>query len=183
MEKFELDGPLCNPDIAPTPPEKRTWNLWHIAALWIGMAVCIPTYMLGAGLMQAGMTWWQAVLTITLGNLIVLVPMALNAHAGAKFGIPFPVFLRAPFGTRGSNVPALMRAAVACGWFGIQTWMGGKACYLLAAVLAPSIKQAATIEWLGINGWQLLFFLLFWATNLYFIFKGTESIKWLEAWS
>lgn len=176
-------GPLYNKDIAPTPIESRTWSKWHIAALWVGMAVCIPTYMLGAGLLQAGMSWWQAVVTITLGNLIVLVPMALNGHAGTKYGIPFPVFLRASFGTIGSNIPALMRAAVACGWFGIQTWIGGKACYLLAAVLAPSITQAPPIGFLGINGWQLTFFFLFWGLNVYFIVKGTESIKWLETLS
>lgn len=176
-------SPLYNDDIAPTPLERRTWGKWHIAALWIGMAVCIPTYMLGAGLMKAGMTWWQAVLTITLGNLVVLIPMALNAHAGTRYGIPFPVFLRAPFGVYGSNVPALLRAAVACGWFGIQTWIGGKALYLLAAVMAPSIAKAAPIGGLGINGWQLLFFLLFWAANVFFIVKGTNSIKWLETLS
>ncbi len=179
-EKIELAddlsaSPLWNADIAPTPLAKRTWNLWHIAALWIGMAVCIPTYMLGAGLLASGMTWWQAVVTITLGNLIVLVPMALNAHAGAKYGIPFPVFLRAPFGTVGSNIPALMRATVACGWFGIQTWIGGAALYQLAAVMAPSIA--------GSTFWKFAFFFLFWGINLFFILKGTESIKWLETWS
>ncbi len=176
-------SPLFNHDLAPTTIARRTWNLWHIAALWVGMAVCIPTYMLAAGLMRAGLSWWQAVLTVTLGNFIVLIPMALNAHAGAKYGIPFPVFLRAPFGTAGANIPALLRAAVACGWFGIQTWIGGKALYMLAAVLLPSLKESSVIGFLGINGWQFAFFLLFWAINLFFVLRGTESIKWLETWT
>ena len=124
-------SPLWNPDLAPTPPERRTWSTWNIAALWIGMSVVITTYTLASGLMQQGMTWWQAMLTILLGNVIVLVPMILNAHAGTKYGIPFPVFARASFGVMGANVPALLRALVACGWFGIQTWFGGLALHQL----------------------------------------------------
>ena len=120
-------SPLWNPDLAPTPPERRTWSTYNIAALWIGMSVVITTYTLASGLMQQGMNWWQAMITILLGNTIVLVPMVLNAHAGTKYGISFPVLCRASFGVRGANVPAMLRAIVACGWFGIQTWIGGLA--------------------------------------------------------
>src|ERR671915_1954547 len=118
---------LYNEDLAPTGPEERTWTTYNIAALWIGMAIVITTYALAAGLMAAGMNWWQALLTISLGNLIVLIPMLLNGHAGTKYGIPFPVFVRASFGVRGANFAAIARALVACGWFGIQTWLGGGA--------------------------------------------------------
>jgi len=185
---FELTAPLhgerfYNDDLAPTGVARRTWSRWHIASLWVGMCVCVPTYMLAAGLLKGGMNWWQAILTITLGNAIVLVPMVLNAHAGTKYGIPFPVFLRAPFGTLGSNVPAMLRAIVACGWFGIQTWIGGLAIFKLAAVMAPSLEQAEAIPGLGITAGQLVCFLLFWAVNVYFILAGTESIKWLETLS
>ncbi len=184
----ELTGPLTgerfyNDDLAPTPLAKRTWNTWHIAGLWVGMSVCVPTYMLAASLLKNGMNWWQAILTITLGNMIVLVPMALNAHAGTKYGVPFPVLLRSSFGTLGSNVPAMARAVVACGWFGIQTWIGGAALYELAKVMAPWMGEAANLRFLGINGWQFFFFLLFWGINIYFILAGTESIKWLETLS
>ena len=109
------------------PIAQRTWSTYNYAALWISMAHCIPTYMLASGLMTQGMNWWQALFTILLGNIIVLVPILLNSHPGTKYGIPFPVFARAAFGTAGSNLPALMRALVACGWFGIQTWIGGEA--------------------------------------------------------
>ncbi len=166
-------SPLINPDIAPTKIAQRTWGTYHIAALWIGMSVCIPTYMLASGLIAGGMNWWQALLTITLGNIIVLIPMVLNAHAGTKYGIPFPVLARASFGTLGSNVPALLRAVVACGWFGIQTWIGGQAFNSLIVLLLP---QWAIFEWGPAIG-----FLIFWGMNVYFIIKGTESIKWLEA--
>ncbi len=166
-------SPLINPDIAPTKIAQRTWGTYHIAALWIGMSVCIPTYMLASGLIAGGMNWWQALLTITLGNIIVLIPMVLNAHAGTKYGIPFPVLARASFGTLGSNVPALLRAIVACGWFGIQTWIGGQAFNSLIVLLLP---QWAIFEWGPAIG-----FLLFWGMNVYFIIQGTESIKWLEA--
>jgi NCS1 family nucleobase:cation symporter-1 len=166
-------SPLINDDIAPTKISQRTWGTYNIAALWIGMSVCIPTYMLASGLIAGGMNWWQALLTITLGNVIVLIPMILNAHAGTKYGIPFPVLARASFGTLGSNVPALLRAVVACGWFGIQTWIGGQAFNSMIVLLLP---DWAKFEWGPAIG-----FLIFWAMNVYFIVKGTESIRWLES--
>src|SRR6185436_5056156 len=127
-------GDYWNSDLAPVCSSARTWGLKDIAALWIALSACIPTYMLASSLIDEGMNWWQAILTIFLGNVIVLVPMVLNAHAGTKYGIPFPVYCRAAFGLRGANVPALLRALVACGWFGIQTWIGGKALYEVLAV-------------------------------------------------
>ncbi|HET9982984.1 MAG TPA: NCS1 family nucleobase:cation symporter-1 [Longimicrobiales bacterium] len=172
----DLSGsPLWNPDLAPTPPERRTWSTYDIAALWIGMSVVITTYTLASGLMQQGMSWWQAMLTILLGNTIVLVPMVLNAHAGTKYGVSFPVLCRASFGTRGANVAALLRAIVACGWFGIQTWIGGLALDALAA--------AAWSGWAGVGGHQAVTFLAFWAVQIAVILKGTEGIKRLESWS
>ena len=177
-----LESPYANEDLVPTTPEERRWSRWNIAALWIGMAVCIPTYMLASGLIASGMSWWQALLTIAAGNLIVLVPMLLNGHAGTKYGVPFPVLLRAPFGILGANIPALLRGLVACGWFGIQTWIGGHALYALARVVWPGIADAPGIGWLGINAWELVAFLAFWALNVWIAWAGTESIKWLEAW-
>src|SRR5580765_4398631 len=135
----DLSGsPLWNPDLAPTPLSRRTWSTYHIAALWIGMSVVITTYTLASGLMQQGMTWWQALITIFLGNVIVLIPMILNAHAGTKYGVSFPVLCRASFGVKGANVPAILRALVACGWFGIQTWIGGLALNALVAAALPA---------------------------------------------
>src|SRR6195256_4798359 len=136
---------LINEDLAPVPPEKRKWGTWNYAALWISMSLCIPTYMLASGLISGGMNWSQAILTIFLGNLIVLIPMVLNAHAGTLYGIPFPVYCRASFGTKGANVPALLRALVACGWFGIQTWIGGNAIYKILAVFMPGIATGAPL--------------------------------------
>lgn len=167
------DTKLFNKDLAPTKIEQRTWSTYNIASLWIGMSVCITTYMLASGLIAGGMNWWQALMTITLGNVIVLIPMILNAHAGTKYGIPFPILARAAFGTLGSNIPALLRAVVACGWFGIQTWIGGQAFNSLIIVLLPS--------WAVFSWGQAIGFLIFWAMNVYFIVKGMESIKWLEA--
>ncbi len=175
---------LYNPDLAPVPPEKRTWTMWSIAALWVGMAICITTYTLASSLIEQGMNWWQATLTIFLGNLIVLIPMTLNAHPGTAFGVPFPVLLRSSFGTLGANIPALMRAMVACGWFGIQTWIGGAAIYSTAAVLFgydPATK--VNLPALGISPGELFCFLLFWTVNIVIILKGMDSIKWLEVWS
>src|SRR5438045_4068822 len=136
----DLSGsPYYSRDMAPVPRAGRRWGMKDIAVLWISMSACIPTYMLAAGLIDHGMNWWQAVLTIFLGNVIVLVPMVLNAHAGTKYGIPFPVYCRASFGLRGANIPALLRALVACGWFGIQTWIGGWAIDKILAVFIPAM--------------------------------------------
>jgi NCS1 family nucleobase:cation symporter-1 len=178
---------LTNEDLAATPLEKRTWTLRDFAALWIGMAVCIPTYTMASGLIDQGMSWSQALLCVGLGNVIVLVPMVLNAHAGARYGIPFPVFARASFGVRGANVPAVLRALVACGWFGIQTWLGGQALWQLLVAMAPGVEGPLTSEAfkgaIGIHPGELLGFAVFWAINLYFILKGTESIKFLEVYA
>src|SRR3954469_11546559 len=138
---------LWNPDLAPVPAERRTWGTYNYASLWVAMSVCIPTYMLASGLIAGGMNWWQAVGTILLGNVIVLGPMLLNAHAGTKYGIPFPVFVRASFGVRGANLPAILRALVACGWFGIQTWIGGQAMHSMAGILWPDWAASPVSVW------------------------------------
>ena len=164
-----------NADLAPVPPEARTWGTYEIAALWIGMAVCIPTYMLAAGLVAGGMSWAQAVVTITLGNAIVLIPMMLTGHAGTRYGIPFPVLARAAFGLAGSHVPALLRAGVACGWFGIQTWVGGAALDTLLGTAMPFWNTVAAHTWISFG--------VFWLLNIYFIVRGTESIRFFEAWA
>src|SRR5437773_10951096 len=168
---------LYNKDLAPTNPEQRTWGTYNFAALWVSMAHCIPTYMLASGLIGAGMSWQQALLTILLGNTIVLVPILLNSHAGTKYGIPFPVFARAAYGTMGSNVPALMRALVACGWFGIQTWIGGEALQTFFAVLIPGWSQALGAGFGGHTGTEWLSFMLFWALNIGVIYRGMNLLR------
>ena len=172
---------LTSRDLAPTRPAERTWNLWHIASLWVGMSVCIPSYMLASSMIGAGLSWRLSLLAIFLGNAIVLVPLVINAHAGTKYGIPFPVFARAAFGVRGTQVPSLLRAAVACGWFGIQTWIGGLAIHALVGILWPGWRAIGGDGLLmGYTPSHYLSFGVFWVTNLCFVWAGTESIKWLE---
>jgi nucleobase:cation symporter-1, NCS1 family len=169
-------SPYYNPDIAPTPRSGRKWGTFDIAALWISMCACIPTYMLASSLIAEGMNWWQAVATITLGNVIVLIPMVLNAHAGTRYGISFPVYCRASFGIRGANIPAMLRALVACGWFGIQTWIGGEAIYKIASVFFPSLQNLHN-GFLSINIAQFGCFMFFWAINMFVIYMGIDSIR------
>jgi nucleobase:cation symporter-1, NCS1 family len=168
----QVASALYNEDLAPIPPEKRTWGTYNYASLWVAMSVCIPTYMLASGLIAGGMSWKQAIGTILLGNLIVLAPMILNAHAGTKYGIPFPVYARASFGVRGANVPALLRAVVACGWFGIQTWIGGQAIYSMLQVLWPAAATHAGVSWIC--------FFAFWLLNMLVVWRGIATIKFLE---
>ena len=167
---------LINDDLAPIPQEKRKWGTWNYVALWIGMSLCIPTYMLASGLINGGMNWWQAILTIFLANTIVLIPMILNGRAGAKYGIPFPVFARASFGTKGANIPALLRAIVACGWFGIQTWIGGAAIYALLRIWDPSLEKIDTVSLLP-QTLPMICFLGFWLLNMFVVYLGVDSIK------
>jgi NCS1 family nucleobase:cation symporter-1 len=163
---------LYNKDLAPTPESERTWGAYEFAALWVGMAICIPSYMIAAGLIAGGMNWKQALFTVFLGNVIVLVPMLLNAHAGAKYGIPFPVFARAAFGVLGANIPSVARALVACGWFGIQTWIGGQAIHTILLSLWSG--------WRDVSGGVWICFFAFWVMNMYVVIRGTESIRMLE---
>jgi NCS1 family nucleobase:cation symporter-1 len=176
-------SPLYNHDLAPVSAARRNWSTYNFAALWVSMAHCIPTYMLASGLMASGMSWSQALVTILLGNTIVLVPILLNSHPGTKYGIPFPVFARAAYGTLGSNVPALMRALVACGWFGIQAWIGGEALNTFfraivpnwATLLGPGLAGHAGTEWLS--------FLLFWGLNVAIIYRGMDLVREVENWA
>src|SRR5258708_6947700 len=168
---------LYNKDLAPVRRTRRTWRVGSFGALWISMSACIPTYMLASSLIGGGMNWSQAILTIFLGNVIVVIPMILNAHAGTRYGIPFPVFCRASFGTRGANVPALLRALVACGWFGIQTWIGGEAIHKILGVFFPSIVAGTVVKAFGITGPQFLCFLFFWGINMWVVYKGIDSIR------
>jgi NCS1 family nucleobase:cation symporter-1 len=174
--------PLANEDLLPVLPEQRSWNWWHIASLWIGMAICIPTYTLASGLIDQGWTWQAAVGAVILGNVVVLVPIALNSHAGTRYGIPFPVLARSSFGVLGANIPALLRGLVACGWFGIQTWIGGWAIYKLVEVLWPGIATLPQIlpAFVGLNTGEFVCFMIFWAMNVWIVLRGMDSIKLLE---
>ncbi|HXX18281.1 MAG TPA: NCS1 family nucleobase:cation symporter-1 [Candidatus Acidoferrum sp.] len=164
---------LYNEDLAPVPAERRTWGTYNYAALWIAMSVNIPTYLLASSMIAGGMSWKQAIFTVFLGNVLVLIPMLLNAHAGAEYGIPFPIFARSAFGVLGANVPAMLRALVACGWFGIQTWIGGEAIFTMIAALAPAAKNDAS--------WGVpTCFLVFWALNLFVILRGIRTIRFLQ---
>src|SRR2546427_1560266 len=156
MELTRVDASLYNPDLAPIPPDKRSWGTYNYASLWVAMSVCIPTYMLASGLIAGGMSWIQAVLTILLGNLIVLIPMLLNAHAGTRYGIPFPVFVRASFGVRGANVPAILRALVACGWFGISSWIWGPALYSILRIFWPPAAPIRAGIWVCLFSFLVL---------------------------
>ena len=189
------DPGLINDDIRPTTTAERTWSVGAMASLWVGMVVCVPTYMLAGSMISDGMNWWQAVGTVMLGNIIVLIPMVLNGHPGTKYGIPFPVLARASWGIQGAHIPSVARALVACGWFGIQTWFGGFAIYQLLDVLvggslgmvpggvAGELVARGDLPILGINLFEFLCFLAFWGVQLVVVYKGVESIRLLEQYA
>ncbi|MCD6598881.1 MAG: NCS1 family nucleobase:cation symporter-1, partial [Bacteroidales bacterium] len=170
-------SPLYSEDLAPVLPKNRTWNKWNLAAIWVGMAVCIPTYLLASYMIKTGLNWLEALIIIGLANLIITIPMILNGHAGVKYGIPFPVIGRAAFGTKGIHVASVARGIIACGWFGVQTWIGGLAIYAIFNAVTGSQGE------LGLSIGKFVAFAIFWCINIYFIWKGTESIKWLETYS
>ena len=170
-------SPLYSADLAPVPKDKRTWSVWSLAALWVGMAVCIPTYLLASYMITTGLTWWEALIIIGLANLIITVPMVLNGHAGVKYGVPFPVIGRSSFGVKGIHIPSVIRGIVACGWFGVNTWLGGLAIYSIFMVITGSDPE------IGLSWGQFICFGIFWLLNMFFIWRGTDSIKWLEEYS
>ncbi|MCP3944327.1 MAG: NCS1 family nucleobase:cation symporter-1 [Desulfobacteraceae bacterium] len=173
---------MINKDLAPVPQEDRSWGALNYFSLWVGMAVCIPSYMMASGLIAAGMGLIPAVLCVLLGNAIVLIPMLLNGVVGAKYGIPYPIYARASFGIIGSNIPALLRAIVACGWFGIQTWIGGTAVLALIKTIWPGFVQIPNIfpGFMGLSTAGFISFMIFWGFNVVIILKGVDSIKFLE---
>ena len=178
------DSPLLNADLAPVPAAQRTWTTWNFAALWISMAHCIPTYMLAGSLIASGMNWWQALLTIGLGNIIVLAPILLNAHPGTRYGIPFPVLARSAFGTTGANVPAVLRAIVACGWFGIQTFIGGEAVRTFIEALWPAFATlGGGLTLAGLSVPSAITFFVFWALNIWIIYRGMDAVRVFENWA
>ena len=175
-------GRLWNEDLAPTTEAQRNWRWYHFAALWVGMVMCIPAYTLAASLIEGGMSALQAVSTVFIANAIVLIPMLLIGHAGAKYGIPYAVLARTSFGVQGARLPALMRAIVACGWYGIQTWFGGQMIYTLGGVLLGHPLGGDALPGLGINAAQLVCFLLFWGIQFWYIFHGMDAIRQLETY-
>jgi cytosine/uracil/thiamine/allantoin permease len=174
LQEDHSSSSLYSADLAPVPEANRTWNTWHLTALWVGMAVCIPTYLLASYMIRSGLSWVETLVIIGLANLIITIPMVLNGHAGVKYGIPFPVLGRASFGVKGIHLPALIRGLVACGWFGIQTWIGGLAFYAIYTALSGAEPET------GLTAGKFVGFAIFWLLNMYFVWKGTESIKWLE---
>jgi NCS1 family nucleobase:cation symporter-1 len=174
---------ISNYDLAPVPIAQRYWTTYNYAALWISMAHCIPTYMLSSGLIASGMNWWQALLTILIGNIIVLVPILLNSQPGTKYGIPFPVFARASYGTFGSNLPAIMRAVVACGWFGIQSWIGGQAMHTFFSAIIPHWHKLIPGMYQGYTTTEWISFLLFWAMNIFIVYRGMNLLAKVENWA
>jgi cytosine/uracil/thiamine/allantoin permease len=168
---------LYSEDLAPVSKENRTWSKWHLAAIWVGMAVCIPTYLLASYMIKTGLNWYEALIIIGLANLIITIPMVLNGHAGVKYGIPFPVIGRAAFGIKGVHLASVTRGIIACGWFGVQTWIGGLAIYAIFNAVTGATGE------LGLSLGKFVGFGIFWIINMYFIWKGTESIKWLETYS
>ncbi len=177
------DPSLINEYLRPTTAAERTWSTRHMASLWIGMVACVPTYMLAGGLVDLGMNWWQAVMTVGLGNVVVLVPMVLAGHAGTRYGVPFPVLVRASFGIRGAHIASILRGLVACGWFGIQTWIGGSAIYQLLSALAHRQLGGDDLPVLGINALELACFVAFWALQVVVLWRGIDSIRVLESWA
>ena len=177
LQEDVAQSPLYSKDLAPVSKENRTWNKWNLAAIWVGMAVCIPTYLLASYMIKTGLNWYEALIIIGLANLIITIPMILNGHAGVKYGVPFPVMGRAAFGTKGIHIASVTRGVIACGWFGVQTWIGGLAIYAIFNAVTGTTGE------LGLSVGKFFGFAIFWFINIYFIWKGTESIKWLETYS
>ncbi len=177
------ENTLTNADLAPVTPDQRTWAWYHFAALWLGMVIAVPAYMIPAAMLEGGMSAGQAVVTVLLGNLVVLIPILLIGHAGSRYGVPFAVLVRSSFGVQGAKLPALARALVACGWYGIQTWIGGSTLLALLGVILRENLNGAPLPWLGIGVGQLLAFITFWLMQLVFVTKGLGAIRKFETWT
>ncbi|XVF07788.1 hypothetical protein REPUB_Repub06bG0169900 [Reevesia pubescens] len=183
FDEFEPDPTLTNDDLKPTTPGQRNFHWWEMASLWVGLVVGVPSYYLAGSLVDLGMAWWQGIATVVVANIILLVPLVLTGHPGTKYGISFPVLARSSFGIRGAHVPTLLRALVGCGWYGIESWIGGEAIFLL---LPKSIKESSfsqSLPWLGTSPLEFACFIVFWGAQLSIVWKGMEGIRDLEKYS
>ncbi|XP_042510658.1 purine-uracil permease NCS1 [Macadamia integrifolia] len=174
---------LTNDDLRPTTPEQRTFTGLEMASLWVGLVVGVPTYYLAGSLVDLGMAWWQGIATVVAANVILLVPLILTGHPGTHYGISFPVLARSAFGIRGAHVPTLLRALVGCGWFGIETWIGGDAIFLLLPSFLKHASFARSLPWLGTSPLEFACFLVFWMAQMAIIWKGIDGIRDLEKYS
>jgi NCS1 family nucleobase:cation symporter-1 len=176
-----------NEDLAPTSVAERTWTTYNISMLWVGMSICIPSLALASGLIGMGVSPWMAVLNVALGNVIILVPIQMNSHIGTKYGIPFPLFARMTFGTKGAHLPAILRGVTACGWTAVQAWVGGGA---VAAVIGIFAKKFADQSWtMSLPSWggmqtvstgTFIGYVLFMLFVCWVAYKGLEQIKWVQ---
>ncbi len=166
---------MWNDDLRPCTLAEHSWPGSKFAALWVGMCLCLPTYSLASGMIALGMNWWESVLTILIGSVTVMLAILLVSHAGTKFGIPYPVFARLWFGTRGAHLPALARAVIGAGWFGINSWFGGQALDAILSRVVPF--WGGTAIHLGIA------FAIFWAINVLVAMRGPQAIGRLAQFS
>ncbi|KAF5178284.1 Purine-uracil permease ncs1 [Thalictrum thalictroides] len=183
FSQFEPDTGLINDDLRPTKPEDRTFSGWEMASLWVGLVVGVPTYYLAGSLVDLGMAWWQGIATVVAANIILLVPLVLTGEPGTRYGISFPVLARSAFGIRGANVPTLLRALVGCGWYGIETWIGGEAIFLLLPSSLTETAFAQALPWLGTSPLEFACFIVFWLAQLAIVMKGIDGIRVLEKYS
>jgi NCS1 family nucleobase:cation symporter-1 len=183
MMMASSENSLTNADLAPVGEAQRTWRWYHFAALWLGMVIAVQAYMLAGAMIDQGLSAWQAVGIVLLGNLVVLAPILLIGHAGSRYGVPFAVLVRTSFGVQGAKLAAFTRALVACGWYGIQTWIGGSTLLALAGVVAGHDLSGSPLPGLGIGLGQLLAFAAFWAAQLVFVVKGLDAIRKFETWT
>lgn len=183
FDNFEPDPTLINDDLKPTTSDQRTFTGLEMASLWVGLVVGVPTYYLAGSLVDLGMAWWQGIATVVAANIILLVPLILTGHPGTRYGISFPVLARSSFGIRGAHIPTLLRALVGCGWYGIETWIGGEAIFLLLPNLIKESAFAKPASWLGTSPLEFACFIVFWLAQLGIVWKGIDGIRELEKYS
>ncbi|KAF8397773.1 hypothetical protein HHK36_016695 [Tetracentron sinense] len=183
FNEFEADAALINDDLKPTTPEQRTFSGWEMASLWVGLVVGVPSYYLAGSLVDLGMAWWQGIATVVAANIILLVPLILTGHPGTRYGISFPVLARLAFGIRGAHIPTLLRALVGCGWYGIETWIGGEAIFILLPSYIKETSFAQSLPWLGTSPLEFACFIAFWLAQLTIVWKGIDGIRELEKYS
>uniref|UniRef100_A0A2P2IVW0 Uncharacterized protein MANES_S075300 n=1 Tax=Rhizophora mucronata TaxID=61149 RepID=A0A2P2IVW0_RHIMU len=183
FDDFEPDSTLTNDDLKPTTPGQRSFSGWEMASLWIGLVVGVPTYYLAGSLVELGMAWWQGIATVVAANIILLVPLVLTGHPGTRYGISFPVFARSSFGIHGAHVPTLLRALVGCGWYGIETWIGGEAIFILLPKFIKESAWSQFLPWLGTSPLEFACFIVFWLAQLTVVWKGIEGIREFEKYS
>jgi len=171
---------LYNKDLAPLKQSERTWGWFAIFNVWSNDIQSLFGYTLAASLfLSYGLSGWWVMAAIICAGFIVMLMVNLTGKPSVKYGIPFPVLIRASLGVNGANLPAMLRAIIGIFWYGVQTYFASTA----VAILLTIVMGSSDATFLGLNSTAWVAFVIVWVFQLMLFWAGVETIKHFLNWA